>query len=103
MKRESRGEEGLGPELGKLWEAVPVPKAPPWFAARTLARLRREEERKRSWRGWARWILVGAGATVLVVGGMRWEREPILGDAEVFAALDAMVAEEQENRWWAGL
>jgi len=106
MKRERhvhQNEGGLGPELGKLWDSVPVPKAPPWFAARTLARIRREESRGGFWFGVPRWILIGFGAAVLAVGWLRWEREPSVGDAEVFAALDAMVEEERENRWWAGL
>ena len=106
MKRESRGDEsieGLGPELGKLWDSAPVSKAPPWFVARTLARIRREESRGGVWFGLPRWVLIGVGAAVLAAGWLRWDREPAVGDAEVFAALDAMVEEERENRWWAGL
>ena len=106
MKRESREDEsveGLGPELGKLWDSAPVPKAPPWFAARTLARIRREESRGGVWFGLRRWVLIGVGAAVLAVGWLRWEREPTVRDAEVFAALDGMVEEERENQWWAGL
>jgi hypothetical protein len=106
MKRESRGDEsveGLGPELGKLWDSAPVPKAPPWFVARTLARIRREESRGGVSFGLPKWVLIGVGAAVLAVGWLRWDREPAVGDAEVFAALDAMVEEERENRWWAGL
>jgi hypothetical protein len=41
---------------------------------------------------------------VLVFGVMRWDR-PIdaISDAEVYAALNALVQEDEESRWWAGL
>jgi len=105
MKRESQGDEnieGLGPELGKLWDSAPVPNAPPWFAARTLARIRRDESRGGVWFGLPRWVLIGFGAAILAVGWLRWESEPAVGDAEVFAALDAMVEGEREIRLRSG-
>lgn len=102
MKRDQGG-DGLGRELGELYASVPVPKAPAWFAAKTMARLRREEKKSRGWFGLPRWILIGAGAALLAVGWLRWESKPSVADAELFAALDAMVEEEKESRWWAGL
>ena len=102
-KTRDEGGEGLGPQLGRLWAADPVAKAPPWFAAKTMARLRREEDRKRGWFGLPRWVLLGAGAAILAVGWLRWDSQPSVADAELFAALDAMVEEDRENRWWAGL
>ena len=100
------GQEGLGPELEALLSKAPPPKAPAWFAAKTLARLREEEGRKtRLWAvGW-RWAWT-AGAALLVAGWMLWDRRstgPEISDAAVFAALDALVEQDEENRWWAGL
>ena len=37
---------------------------------------------------------------------MLWDRPKAgseISDAAVFAALDALVEQEEENRWWAGL
>ena len=102
MKRDQGG-DGLGRELGELYASVPVPKAPAWFAAKTMARLRREEKKSRGWFGLPRLILIGAGAALLAVGWLRWESQPSVADAELFAALDAMVEEERESRWWAGI
>ena len=60
---------------------------------------------KPSWlKGW-RWIWA-VGTAALVAGWMLWERPRSgfqISDAEVFAALDALVQQEEENRWWAGL
>jgi hypothetical protein len=41
----------------------------------------------------------------LAVGLLRWESQQNVkvSDAEVFAALDALVEDEKESRWWAGL
>ena len=88
----------MGSELEALLAKVPPPKAPAWFAAKTLARLRKEEARPK--RGWVwRWVWV-AGAW------LRWEKPSQGGeisDAAVFAALDALVEQDEENRWWVGL
>ena len=105
-----QGQAGLGPELESLLAKVPPPKAPAWFAAKTLARLREEQGSKRaagSWgmsRGW-RWIWA-AGTAALVAGWVLWDRPKSgseISDAMVFAALDALVEQDEENRWWAGL
>lgn len=100
--------EGLGQELEGLLAKAPPPKAPDWFAAKTMARLREEQGSKKvmgSWGiGW-RWIWA-AGAAALVAGWVLWDRpksSPEISDAVVFAALDALVEQEEENRWWAGL
>ena len=93
----------MGGELGKLWALAPVPKAPAWFAARTIARLRREEEGKRCWFALPRWVWIGTGVALLAFGWFRWERQPTIQDSEVFAALNALVEEDRESRWWAGL
>ena len=102
--------EGLGPELASLLAKVPPPKAPAWFAAKTLARLREGQGTKRSVRfgsigvGW-RWLWA-AGTAALVAGWVLWDRPKSgseISDAIVFAALDALVEQDEENRWWAGL
>ncbi len=103
-----KSEEGLGADLEKLLASVPPPKAPAWFAARTLARLRteREAEAQRGWYWMPRWkwVIAGAGLAVLAVGLIRWENQPPrVSDAAVFAALEALVDEDADNRWWAGL
>lgn len=102
--------EALGPELASLLAKVPPPKAPAWFAAKTLARLREEQGSKRAVGslglgiGW-RWIWA-AGTAALVAGWVLWDRPKSgseISDAMVFAALDALVEQDEENRWWAGL
>jgi hypothetical protein len=106
-KRNEQGNEGLGRELEGLLASVPPPKAPAWFAAKTLARLRSEKAERRG--GWSRishwkWLAAGLGMAVLVFGVMRWDRPPdAISDAEVYAALNALVQEDEESRWWAGL
>ena len=103
-------EEGgeLGSELEKLLASVPPAKAPPWFAAKVLARLRTEREaeaqRKWSWMPKWRWLMAGAGCAILAVGFFQWkDATPTVSDRAVFAALDALVEEDADNRWWAGL
>ena len=106
-KRNEQGEEGLGRELEGLLAFVPPPKAPAWFAAKTLARLRAEKREKRG--GWLRiphwrWLAAGLGVALLLVGILRPDRASFqISDAEVYAALNALVQEDEESRWWAGL
>jgi len=106
-KRNEQGSEGLGRELEGLLASVPPPKAPAWFAAKTLARLRSERAERRG--GWLRishwkWLAAGLGMAVLVFGVMRWDcPTDAISDAEVYAALNALVQEDEESRWWAGL
>ena len=107
MKRRDR-EEGLGKELEGLLAAVPPPKAPAWFATKTMARLRSEKavEQKSGWL-WLfqwKWVVAGMGAILLIFGVMRWDRPALnISDAEVYAALNALVQEDEESRWWEGL
>jgi type VI protein secretion system component VasF len=68
-----------------------------------MARLRQEEDKRKSWFTLPRWILLGSGVALLAVGWFRWENQPTIRDAEVFAALNALVEEDRESRWWAGL
>jgi hypothetical protein len=45
-------------------------------------------------------------AAVLAGAWLRWEKPNQGGeisDAAVFAALDALVEQDEENRWWVGL
>lgn len=104
MDKERESEEGLGQELEALLAKVSPPQAPAWFSAKTLARLREEEGQRKGGIGW-RWIWA-AGAAALVAGWILWEKPRIgteISDAEVFAALDALVQQDEENQWWAGL
>ena len=109
IKRSSEeGQEGLGPDLEGLLAMVPSPQAPAWFAAKTLARLRQErEEDQKTVSAWMKWRWVRAAGAAAVVGGwVLWNRpDPSveISDAMVFAALNALVEQEEENRWWAGL
>jgi hypothetical protein len=50
-----------------------------------------------------KWVLIGTGFALLALGWFRWESQPTIRDAEVFAALNAFVEEDRESRWWAGL
>jgi len=106
-KRNDQGDEGLGRELEGLLASVPPPKAPAWFAAKTLVRLRAEKAERRG--GWLRipqwkWLAAGLGMVVLVFGVMRWNHPTDgISDAEVFAALNSLVQEDEDRRWWAGL
>jgi hypothetical protein len=106
MKRQENNQDGeFTPELEELLAKVPRVRAPDWFAAKTLARMRSEREKVRGWFGLPKWAVVGAGVAVLAVGLLRWEghQNVKVSDAEVFAALDALVEDERESRWWAGL
>jgi len=104
----SPDQEGLGEGLGNLLGKAPPPRAPSWFAAKTLARLRQEkEEDQKTVSLWMRWRWVWAAGTAAVVAGwILWQKsephDPI-SDRAVFAALDALVEQDEENRWWAGL
>jgi len=106
MRKQEKNQEGeFSPELAELLGRMPRVKAPAWFAAKTLARMRSEREKVRGWFGLPRWAVVGAGVAVLAVGMFRWDshQNVRVSDAEVFAALDALVEDEKESRWWAGL
>jgi hypothetical protein len=51
-----------------------------------------------------RWLMAGAGCAILAVGFFQWkDATPTVSDRAVFAALDALVEEDADNRWWAGL
>ena len=106
-ERNEQGQEGLGRELEGLLASVPPPKAPAWFAAKTLARLRAEKAEQRG--GWLRilqwrWLAAGLGIALLVFGILRPDRSSLkISDAEVYAALNALVQEDEESRWWSGL
>ena len=102
------GAVGLGPVLEGLLGRVPPPKAPAWFAAKMLARLREQElSRKGTWSWRLSWPWIwAAGTAALVAGWVLWNKPvqpPEISDAMVFAALDALVEQDEENRWWAGL
>ena len=107
MESKGKPEEGLGQELESLLAKVSPPKAPAWFASKTLARLRQEQEEQKTLFIWMRWRWVwAAGTAALVAGWILWNKpEPTqpISDAMVFAALDALVEQEEESRWWAGL
>ena len=48
--------------------------------------------------------MAGAGCAVLAFGFFQWkDATPTVSDRAVFAALDALVEEDADNRWWAGL
>ena len=106
--KSEKDQAGLGPELETILSRVSPPKAPAWFAAKTLARLRQDrEEDLKTTSAWMKWRWVWAAGTAAVVAGwVLWNRPDSsveISDAMVFAALDALVEQEEENRWWAGL
>jgi type VI protein secretion system component VasF len=68
-----------------------------------MARLRQEQDSRKSWFGMPKWVLIGTGLALLALGWFRLESQPTIQDAEVFAALNAFVEEDRESRWWAGL
>ena len=109
MNLQSTGEEPQGGEdLERLLAKASPPKAPAWFAAKTLARLRQErEEDQKTVSVWMKWRWVWAAGTAAVVASWVYWSQPDpsveISDAMVFAALDALVEQEEENRWWAGL
>jgi type VI protein secretion system component VasF len=106
MKRQDKNQDGeFGPELEELLGRMPRVKAPAWFAAKTVARMRSEREKVRGWFGLPKWAVLVGGVAVLAVGLLRWESQQNVKvtDSEVFAALDALVEDEKESRWWAGL
>ncbi len=106
MKRQEMNQDGeFSPELEDLLGRMPRVKAPAWFATKTLARMRSEREKVWGWFGLPRWAVFGVGVAVLAVGLLRWEshQNVRVSDAEVFAALNALVEDEKESRWWAGL
>jgi len=101
--------EGSDEELSRLLARVPPPRAPGWFLAKTMARLR--AERSHGVRGgifvsgW-RWVLATGVAVVLAAAWLRWQapRDQLeISDAMVFSALDALAEQDAENNWWAGL
>jgi len=107
LQSTGEGPQG-GEELDRILARVPPPKAPAWFAAKTLGRLRQEREGDQktvsTWMKW-RWVWT-AGTAAVVAGWVYWSQpDPSveISDAMVFAALDALVEQEEENRWWAGL
>ena len=108
MEKNRLSKEGLEAELEGLLAKARPPQAPAWFAAKTLARLREEEGRageSRSWLAGWRWVWA-AGAAAFVAGWVLWDRPKAgseISDAAVFAALDALVEQDEESRWWAGL
>lgn len=107
--RQSAGEgQEAGEELDRLLAKAPPPPAPPWFVTRTVARLRQEvQEDRKTVSAWMRWRWVwAAGAAAVMAGWVLWnkaESPDKISDAMVFAALDALVEQEEENRWWTGL
>jgi len=108
MEPKGKSEEGLGRELEGLLAKVPPPKAPAWFAAKTLARLRQESEDQKTVSAWMRWRWAWAAGAAALVAGWVLLGDPAksrleISDAEVFAGLEALWQQEEENRWWAGL
>jgi hypothetical protein len=64
----------------QLREALARKEPPAWFEAKVMAAAAREPERRRRW--WGDWFAAGrlrwagaALATVMVAGGIAWERE----------------------------
>ena len=64
----------------QLKEALAREEPPAWFEAKVMAAVAQEPERRKSW--WGGWFAAGrlrwasaALATVMVAGGIAWERE----------------------------
>jgi hypothetical protein len=88
-------------ELDDLFKKSPLPQAPAWFEAKTLARLRREKTAfvfpslfKK---------LAFAVASLTVAGWIAWnafDESPSPQQKEIFAALDAVQSYEEDQLLW---
>ncbi len=97
--------------LDALLREIPAPSTPPWFAAKTVARLRRERRIGSGWR-WLRWAVPVSAcvlALLLVVGTPHQPAVPprvaidhAVGSAddELVAALEEFVAYVEEQDQW---
>jgi hypothetical protein len=86
-----------------LWNLLgksPLPQPEPWFAARTLARLRRELDRSYAWSRLFRWALGGAVAG-LIVCAVTWnlEDKSALQTIQLQAALEQVADNNGDDLW----
>jgi hypothetical protein len=97
--------------LAALLNKVELPKAPAWFEARTLARLRRENDRERFHVFKVlRYVLVGACASLVtfIIIQHAYLEQPLATplakqetqDEQLYAALDAFVSYTQQAKEW---
>lgn len=87
----------------KLIERSPLPAPDGWFAARTLARCRREQAIPRTWRLLPRWILAGAGAFLLLTGTtVMWMRQQSArqDQAKTYEALEYLADRGTDPELW---
>ncbi|GAB4243776.1 MAG: hypothetical protein OHK005_08370 [Candidatus Methylacidiphilales bacterium] len=101
--------------LDSLLKEIPAPSAPPWFAARTMARLRQERARRQAW-GWLRWALpaavCGCAAWLMISIGpepdsygpaptpMVEQMSTTGQDEDLIGALEVFVAYVEERDQW---
>ena len=87
-------------------EGAPLPEAPPWFAARTVARLRSTQPVGMTWWRLRRFVWAGGFAVLLFSSFTTWQLHVSrTHDQQVtFAALDALSGGDkthyQEEAWF---
>lgn len=87
-----------------LWELLrqeaELPEPPAWFAARTVARLKKERTSRPTW-NW-RWIWSGALSMAFAVaafGGWQYQLEQTRQRSAQIAALDFLATNEPAQLW----
>ncbi|MDD5260411.1 MAG: hypothetical protein PHD76_01040 [Methylacidiphilales bacterium] len=103
--------------LDRLLAEAPMPKAPAWFEAKTLARLRREEQNRAQWPGFVAVFLTArgrffaacaVGCTALLILGitLAWQggSKPVsagtVADNNMFDAFAAFKSVATEEDAW---
>ena len=106
-------------DLDRLLASSPMRKAPAWFEAKTLARLRQEQSSRPVWalvfenlHGARRWVLGSAAAACLILAGLGavWflpsglnpGHDRMASDKKMFEAFAAFNSYATEQESWSG-